>query len=163
MDAATLKKVFGDKANQAQGILFQHGTRITQQAEFMDPDRCLKLRKNERAAKQKYRKSQVHPTVWAEAMSSAHRSSDLPIMNNEVAVIMTGGTPEAIVGAMAAGYRTILYIASDANEAQMMMLPTEVEEQTDAVDYNEYLCFVAMVLLSIQKRWVFVAVYGCPP
>jgi hypothetical protein len=82
----------------------------------------------------------------------------MPLMSNEVAVIMTGGTPESIVGAMCAGYRTILYIASDQNETQMMMLPSEVEEKTNMVDYSEYFCCNGFLQHSKEMQ-VVVAVY----
>jgi hypothetical protein len=64
--------------------------------------------------------------------------SDMPLMSNEVAVIMTGGTPEAVVGAMAAGYKCVLYVATSTEEALMMTLPSEVEEKMNLVDYSEY-------------------------
>jgi hypothetical protein len=138
MDAHTLKQVFGDKAGTAQMVLFQHGTRITDQADFLEPEKCIKVRKGDRGQAKKYRKSQVHPTVWAQAMRSALSCSDMPLMNNDVAVILTGGTPEAIVGALACGYRTVIYIAGQDPEELMMTLPTAVEEASSMVDYAEY-------------------------
>ena len=138
MDAQTMKQVFGDKAATAQSVLFQHGTRITDQAEFLNPEQCIRVRKGERALATRYRKSQVHPTVWANALQSALRCSDLQLMNNDVAVIMTGGSSESVVGALAVGYRTVLYIGSNDAEVMMMTLPTEAEEASCKVDYAEY-------------------------
>lgn len=138
MDTQTLKQVFGEKVASAQMVLFQHGTRITDQADFMDPDKCIKVRKGDRSLPTRYRKSQMHPTVWAEALKSAINCSDLPLMSNDVAVILTGGPPEAVVGALAVGYRTVIYIGSNNAEVLMMTLPTEAEQVSGMVDYSEY-------------------------
>ena len=40
----------------------------------------------------------------------------MPLSANEALVILTGGTPEAVVAGIAVGFKTILYVASDDNE-----------------------------------------------
>ena len=40
----------------------------------------------------------------------------MPLAANEALVILTGGTPEAVVAGIAVGYKTIIYVASDDNE-----------------------------------------------
>ena len=40
----------------------------------------------------------------------------MPLAANEALVILTGGTPEAVVAGIAAGFKTIIYVASDDNE-----------------------------------------------
>lgn len=40
----------------------------------------------------------------------------MPLSANECLVILTGGTPEGVVAGIAAGFKTVVYVASDDNE-----------------------------------------------
>ena len=57
----------------------------------------------------------------------ALNSSNLPLGGNEALVILTGGTPEAVVAAIALGYKHVIYV-SDRTEVSMMTVPTPDEE-----------------------------------
>jgi len=79
-----------------------------------------------------YRKGQVHMSVYQRAITSALNSCNVPLAGNEACVVLTGGTPESVVGAILAGYESVLFVASEETEAVMMQLSTE-----EQVDYDE--------------------------
>ena len=58
MDADQLKFVFGERAAEAQNVIFQHTSRITQEAEFQDETSMFKVTVKERGHPKNYRKAQ---------------------------------------------------------------------------------------------------------
>ena len=92
-------------------------------------------RSSERAIPRRYRKGQVDASAFVSAIQSALASTNVPLSNNEVLVVLTGGTPEAAVAGIVCGYSKVLYI-SDKEEQEMMTLPTEDEEKL-CVNYME--------------------------
>ena len=64
-------------------------------------------------------------------------SSNLPLDGNEALVILTGGTPEAVVAAIALGYKHVIYV-SDRTEVSMMTVPTPDEENAASISYRNY-------------------------
>lgn len=79
-----------------------------------------------------YRKGQVHMSVYQRAIGSALSSCNVPLAGNEACVVLTGGTPESVVGAILAGYEQVLYVASEDTEAAMMQVFGD-----GSVDYDE--------------------------
>jgi len=183
MSRKQLQAVFKDSSAEAQSVLFQHSTRMTPAALFLDKSGFIKVRgphlvhineprhawffvslnmflcsifcfvpdagcsclrrvraevqKDGRMKARMYRKAQVHSSVYARAIQSALSTCNVPLGDNEVCVIATGGTPESIVGAIAAGFKNVIYIASDDTEQIMMQLPAECEEREHTINYHE--------------------------
>ncbi len=84
-----------------------------------------------------YRKAQVHSSVYIRAIQSALATCNIPLSDNEVCVVATGGTPEAVVGAVVAGFKNVIYIASDDTEQIMMQMLAECEEREHKISYVE--------------------------
>ena len=61
-------------------------------------------------------RGQVDPSVYVKAFQSCLGACNVPLAANESLVILTGGTPEAVVAGIAVGFKTIIYVASDDNE-----------------------------------------------
>ena len=61
-------------------------------------------------------RGQVDPSVYVKAFQSCLGACNVPVAANEALVILTGGTPEAVVAGIAVGFKTIIYVASDDNE-----------------------------------------------
>ena len=135
MSGKMLKRAFKDKAPEAQTVLFQHTTRMTGYAEFLRHESKVMVKPEGRQRSQCYRKGQVHSSVFLKALQSSLASSNVPLGPSEACVIATGGTPEAIVGAIAAGFQHVIYIASDDTEQMMMQLPLEFEEREHDISY----------------------------
>lgn len=97
----------------------------------------FEVQKDGRTKAAMYRKAQVHSSVYIRAIQSALATCNVPLSDNEVCVVATGGTPEAIVGAVAAGFKNVIYIASDDTEQIMMQLPADCEEREHNINYLE--------------------------
>jgi len=67
-----------------------------------------------------YRKGQCHASVFTRAFTSALHSCSTTLGSSECCIVLTGGTPDAIIGAVVAGYRHVIYVASDDTEQSMM-------------------------------------------
>jgi hypothetical protein len=135
MSMSQLHQLFGAAAADLAGVFFQHSSRIGQAARFLPKKEALMVQSTERAVARRYRKGQVDASAFVSAMQSALASTNVPLNNNEVLVVLTGGTPEAVVAGIVCGYGKVLYI-SDKEEQEMMMLPTEDEEKL-GVNYME--------------------------
>ena len=57
----------------------------------------------------------------------------MPIAANETLVILTGGTPEAVVAGIAVGFKTIIYVASDDNEELIQKMNTSTPTFPDLI------------------------------
>ena len=69
------------------------------------------------------------------AFQSSLGACNVPLATNECLVILTGGTPEAVVAGIAVGFKQIIYVASDDAEEKMMAVLSISEEREGAVDY----------------------------
>jgi hypothetical protein len=135
MSMSQLHQQFGKAAGDLAGVFFQHSSRICHPARFLPKKEAVLVKSGERAIARRYRKGQVDASAFVSAMQSALASTNVPLSNNEVLVVLTGGTPEAVVAGIVCGYTKILYI-SDKLEQEMMTLPTEDEEKL-GVNYME--------------------------
>ena len=135
MTTAQLKAVFGAHAADVTGIFFQHSARITAPARFMNRADALHLRAKERSAPTRYRKGQVDPSVYIAALSSALASSNVPLAANETLVVLTGGTPEAVVAGIVLGFKKVFVVAEDI-EHVMLQMPSEEVERERKIDYE---------------------------
>jgi hypothetical protein len=97
----------------------------------------IEVQQDGRSKARMYRKAQIHSSVYTRAIQSALATCNVPLVENEVCVVATGGTPEAVVGAIVAGFRNVIYIASDDTEQLMMQLPAECEERDHNINYQE--------------------------
>ena len=137
MPAKMLKELFGGRAADIKNILFQHSTRIGIPASFLEKNNFFQWRKTETAAWRKYRKGQVHPSVYISAISSILNSSNVPLTNNEMLVDLTGGTPEVLVAGIVLGFKKVAFVADGSAEETMMQIPTQEEERSNGLKYDE--------------------------
>ena len=96
---------------------------------------ALHVRRTERSGLSRYRKGQVDPTVYIAALSSALSSSNVPLAANETLVVLTGGTPEAVVAGIVLGFKKIFVVAEDV-EHVMLQMPSEEVERERKIDYD---------------------------
>jgi hypothetical protein len=96
---------------------------------------ALHLRATERSALTCYRKGQVDPSVYIAALSSALASSNVALASNETLVVLTGGTPEAVVAGIVLGFKKVFVVAEDV-EHVMLQLPSEEMERDRKIDYE---------------------------
>jgi hypothetical protein len=99
-----------------------------------------------------YRKGQVHPTVFHEVHRSALRCANVPLSGRECCVVVTGGTPDSIVGALMAGYRYVVFIANDLAEQTMMELPTAAELKSAQVELTQYPLIMIITIIAITNN-----------
>jgi len=137
MNETTLKEAFGDNMQDARAALFQFSSRIAQPGRFMEPRDVLKVSFGARLKPRPYRRAQLHPDTYCRAFNAAVDTHVLPISKTEVVVLLTGGTPEAAVAALSAGYSNVLVVAGDRNEALMYEPPTAAEEKDEHIDYYQ--------------------------
>ena len=135
MSIKQLRTVVGDQAPAYANVMFQHSSRMTPLAKFRPADSLLVLT-NERGAQQPFRKGQVDASVFYHAIVAAVETSNAPIAANDAFVNFTGGAPECLVAAIAAGFRTVFHIASSPDEVLMMQLPGEEVERN--LNYMKY-------------------------
>ena len=134
MNATQLRAIFGVRADDVSGILFQHSARITGAADFLKKPDAFLYRASERAVAKRYRRGQMDTSVYIRALQSALSSSNVALSQNEVLVILTGGTPEALVAGIVCGYKRV-FVVTEGLEYDMMQLPShDVEGQ---VDYDQ--------------------------
>jgi hypothetical protein len=136
MTADQLEATFGTASHELTGVFFQHSSRISATARYLPKSEILELKVTEKGAPRRYRKGQVDASVIVSAMQTALNSSSVPLGTNEVAILMTAGTPENVVASVLCGYAKILYIA-EGNEANMMYVPTLAEEKANSINYQE--------------------------
>jgi hypothetical protein len=137
MTTKQLKGRFGRSALDIVGAMFQHQSKIGEQARFQSKDEMIHI-VTESGRKAVLRRSQIHPTVVHSAMKSALATSATGIASSDTFVQMGGGTPEGIVAAIMLGFQKVVYIAADEREFHWMSLPSKHEEQSMAIDYGNY-------------------------
>jgi hypothetical protein len=136
MPAKVLKELFGSRANDIKSILFQHTTRIGTPAEYLPKAGFFQWRKSEMSHYRKYRKGQVHPSVYISVLSGVLASSNVPITSNEILVDITGGTPEVMVAGIVLGFKKVAFIAEGVEE-MMMSIPTMDDQRVHSLNYDE--------------------------
>ena len=135
MTNAQMKSVFGKRAPDMAGILFQHSARITAHAAFLPRTSAFMWRKDERAPLRRYRKGQLDVSVWVKALASSLSASNIDLSPNEALVALTGGTPEVVVAGMILGFKKVFYVSSGV-EHLMMTMPTPEEERERQIDWD---------------------------
>ena len=140
LDIATLtfkqlRAVVGAQVAEYTNAIFQHSSRMTKVANFRPASTLLTLA-TPSGARQPFRKGQLDPSVFYHAIMAAVETSNKPIAATDAFVNFTGGAPESLVGAIAAGFRTIFHVCSSPDEVLMMQLPGEEMEQN--VNYMQY-------------------------
>jgi hypothetical protein len=136
MPAKVLKELFGARANDIKSILFQHTTRIGTPAEYLAKAGFFQWRKSEMSHYRKYRKGQVHPSVYISVLSGVLASSNVPLTTNEILVDITGGTPEVMVAGIVLGFKKVAFIAEGVEEV-MMSIPTMDDQRVHSLNYDE--------------------------
>ena len=137
MSAAQLKKQFGRSALDVVGAMWQHQSKIAEQARFMPKDDMISYM-TASGRKSVMRRSQVHPTVIYSALRSVISTSATGISSQDALVQMAGGTPEGIVAGIMIGFQKIIYIPSTDKEATWMSMPSQATEYSTKVDYMNY-------------------------
>ena len=84
-----------------------------------------------------YRKGQCHASVFTRAFTSALHSCSASLTGSECCVVLTGGSPECVVGAIVAGYRHVIYVASDDSEQLMMTLPNAEGGDSGPINWDQ--------------------------
>ena len=138
MSHRKLKELFGNRAGDLKNIIFQHSTRISRPAMCLSKEKFFVWRKTETAPPRCYRKGQVDPSVYISALASMLSTSNLPLSPNEILVDLTGGTPEVLVAGIVAGFSKVMYLSGNS-EAEMMTMPSQEDERTHHIDYENYM------------------------
>ena len=137
MSAAQLKKQFGRSALDVVGAMWQHQSKIAEQARFMPKDDMISYM-TASGRKSVMRRSQVHPTVIYSALRSVISTSATGISSQDAFVQMAGGTPEGIVAGIMIGFHKVIYITSTDKESSWMSLPSQASEYSNKVNYMSY-------------------------
>ena len=131
MDPATmtmkqLTAKFGESAGEISKMFFQHSSRIAAAAMYLKKADAVMIKPNERAEVRHYRKGQLHPSAFYSLFTSALSSTSEELRQHEALVILTGGTPDAVVAGIAAGFKKVIYVSGDPVEVSMMTLPEDI-------------------------------------
>ena len=137
MSRKQLKGVFGRDALSMLGAMFQHTSKICDQASHQPKEQSMLITKPN-GRKMLYRKSQLHPTVIHSALQNALACTAAGLGPAECFIQVSGGTPEGIVAATMMGFSRVLYVGNTTQEVNGMRLPTTHEEQLHNLDYHEY-------------------------
>ena len=134
LSLSMLQATLGPYADDLHSIHFQQVARVAPLARYLPKSEQLLLKLSERGEPRRYRKGQVDPSAIASVMQVVLNSSNVPLGHNEVLVVLTSGTPEAIVAGIVCGYTKIIYVAGSQEEANMMSVPSLEEEAK--IDYS---------------------------
>jgi len=137
MTSMQLKQAFGRSSLRMIGALFQHSSKVTAQARFMEKSGMINT-VSDSGRHSLFRKGQLHPTAVYEAIKSVMSMSATGIGNNDCFVQISGGTPEGVVAAIMMGFGKVIYIACP-KQISMMDVPSEQEEITHNIDYSLFL------------------------
>ena len=137
MSAAQIRKAFGRGALDVVGAMWQHQSKIAEQARFMPKDDMISFI-TASGRKSVMRRSQVHPTVIYSALRSVISTSATGISSQDAFIQMAGGTPEGIVAGIMMGFQRVIYITSTDKESTWMSLPSQASEYANKVNYMSY-------------------------
>jgi hypothetical protein len=135
--AAQIRKTFGRGALDVVGAMWQHQSKIAEQARFMPKDDMISFM-TASGRKSVMRRSQVHPTVIYSALRSVISTSATGISSQDAFIQMAGGTPEGIVAGIMIGFQKVIYITSNDKESSWMSLPSQASEYSNKVNYLSY-------------------------
>ena len=137
MSQAQLQRTFGRSALEVVGAMWQHQSKIAEQARFMTKDDMISfITASDR--KSVMRRSQVSPTVIYSALRSSISTSAVAIASHDTFIQLAGGTPEGIVAAIMMGFQKAIYVTSTEKEYSWMSLPSLATEYANKVDYLNY-------------------------
>jgi hypothetical protein len=137
MSQAQLRKTFGRGALDVVGAMWQHQSKIAEQARFMSKDDMISFM-TASGRKSVMRRSQVSPTVIYSALRSVISTSATGIASHDALIQMAGGTPEGIVAGIMIGFQKVIYITSNDKESSWMSLPSQASEYSNKVNYLSY-------------------------
>ena len=132
-----MKEVGESHAAEITQVQFQHSNRICPPAAFRDMTTILKVQVGDRGVAKVWRKGQVDPSVFFRAIDATISSVNVPITTGDAFVNFTGGTPECIAAAMAAGFLHA-FVIMPTPEATMLTMPTQEQELTGRVRNDKY-------------------------
>ena len=136
MSECQMKHRFGRHALHVFGAMFQHASKIGEQARFLEVNDITMMSTNS-GSKRVYRKGQLHETVILSAVKSQLATTACGIGAQDAFVQYFGGTPEGVVGGILAGFPHLFYIGTE-REVSWMTLPTRAEEHMNNIKYLEY-------------------------
>ena len=137
MSPAQLKKQFGRQALDVMGAMWQHQSKIAEQARFMQKGDVISY-VTASGRRSVMRRSQVHPTVIYSALRSVISTSAIGLSSQDAFVQVAGGTPEGIVAGIMMGSQKVVYLTNNDGEASWMSLPSRATEVSSRVDYMNY-------------------------
>jgi hypothetical protein len=117
-------------------VSFQSCGAITTPARFLPREEVVRHKESERSAAVPYRKGQLDASVYHQALRKVLQMSTAPLGNSDALVVLTGGTPEALVAGISVGFKTI-FVVADAAEAELLQLPTLEEQRAVGMDYSK--------------------------
>ena len=138
MSQAQLQRTFGRSALDVVGAMWQHQSKIAEQARFMTKDDMISFI-TASGRKSVMRRSQVSPTVIYSALRSSISTSAVAIASHDTFIQLAGGTPEGIVAAIMMGFQKAIYVTTTAKEYSWMSLPSQATEYANKVDYLNYM------------------------
>ena len=137
MSQAQLQRTFGRSALDVVGAMWQHQSKIAEQARFMSKEDMISFI-TASGRKSVMRRSQVSPTVIYSALRSLVSTSAMGIASHDTFIQLAGGTPEGIVAAIMMGFQKAIYVTSTEKEYSWMSLPSLATEYANKVDYLNY-------------------------
>ena len=137
MSQAQLQRTFGRSALEVVGAMWQHQSKIAEQARFMAKDDMISFI-TASGRKSVMRRSQVSPTVIYSALRSSISTSAVAIASHDTFIQLAGGTPEGIVAGIMMGFQKAIYVTTTAKEYSWMSLPSLATEYANKVDYLNY-------------------------
>ena len=137
MSQAQLQRTFGRSALDVVGAMWQHQSKIAEQARFMKKDDMISFI-TASGRKSVMRRSQVSPTVIYSALRFSISTSAVAIASHDTFIQLAGGTPEGIVAAIMMGFQKAIYVTTMAKEYSWMSLPSLATEYANKVDYLNY-------------------------
>ena len=138
MSQAQLQRTFGRSALDVVGAMWQHQSKIAEQARFMSKEDMISFI-TASGRKSVMRRSQVSPTVIYSALRSSISTSAVAIASHDTFIQLAGGTPEGIVAAIMMGFQKAIYVTSTDKEYSWMSLPSQATEYANKVDYLNYM------------------------
>ena len=137
MSQAQLQRTFGRSALDVVGAMWQHQSKIAEQARFMTKEDMISFI-TASGRKSVMRRSQVSPTVIYSALRSSISTSAVAIASHDTFIQLAGGTPEGIVAGIMMGFQKAIYVTTTAKEYSWMSLPSLATEYANKVDYLNY-------------------------
>ena len=137
MSQAQLQRTFGRSALDVVGAMWQHQSKIAEQARFMSKEDMISFI-TASGRKSVMRRSQVSPTVIYSALRSSVSTSAVAIASHDTFIQLAGGTPEGIVAAIMMGFQKTIYVTSLDKEYSWMSLPSQATEYANKVNYLNY-------------------------